>query len=66
MNGLNQKQLDALRAALEQRRHVLLDQVALATAGPAVEEVETSPADSASNRTMNQLRQATSSRNCVQ
>ncbi|MRV72218.1 TraR/DksA family transcriptional regulator [Duganella sp. FT92W] len=59
MNGLTQTQLEALHAALEQRRHMLLDQVALATAGPAVEEVETSPADSASNRTMNQLQQET-------
>lgn len=66
MNGLNQKQLDALHAALEERRQVLLDQVALATAGPAVDEVETSPADSASNRTMNQLQQETAGHQLTQ
>jgi DnaK suppressor protein len=66
MEGLTHKQLDMLHAALEQRRHMLLDQVALATAGPAVEEVETSPADSASNRTMNQLQQETVSHQLTQ
>lgn len=66
MDGLTHKQLGLLHAALEQRRHLLLDQVTLATAGPAVEDVETSPADSASNRTMNQLQQETASHQLTQ
>lgn len=66
MNGLTQDQLNALRAALERRQQMLLDQVALASAGPAVEEVETSPADSASNRTMNQLQQETAGHQLTQ
>ncbi len=66
MNGLTKEQLNALRTALEERQHMLLDQVALATAGPAVEEVETSPADSASNRTMNQLQQETAGHQLTQ
>jgi DnaK suppressor protein len=58
--GLSREQLASLQAALEQRKLALLQQLAgrmdgeLARA-PAVEEIETSPADSASNRTLNQL-----------
>ncbi|MYN02063.1 TraR/DksA family transcriptional regulator [Pseudoduganella sp. DS3] len=49
-----------MQAALEQRKLTLLQQLAGRMDGelarvPAVEEIETSPADSASNRTLNQL-----------
>ena len=66
MNGLHHEQLESLRAALERRQQALLDQLALAGVGPAVEEVETSPADSASNRTMNQLHQETAGHQMTQ
>lgn len=66
MNGLNTSELAALRAALEQRVHELQEQLAAASVGPAVQEVETSPADSASNRTMNQLQQETAGHKLVQ
>jgi len=60
MNGLAPEQLASLQAALEQRKVALLQQLAARADGelarvPAVEEVETSPADSATNRTLNQL-----------
>ncbi len=60
MNILTSDQLAALQASLEQRRLTLLRQAAgrpNSESGrtPAVEEIETSPADSASNRTLNQL-----------
>ncbi len=60
MNKLTPDQLAALRASLEERRLALLRQFAGRPNSefnrtPAVEEVETSPADSASNRTLNQL-----------
>ncbi|TWI70127.1 TraR/DksA family transcriptional regulator [Pseudoduganella lurida] len=60
MNSLTQDQLAALQAALQQREATLLRGLADRGNGesgrtPAVEEVETSPADSASNRTLNQL-----------
>jgi DnaK suppressor protein len=58
MNGLTPEQLAAQKAALERRLHALLEQMASRGAVarvPAVEEIETSPADSASNRTLNQL-----------
>jgi DnaK suppressor protein len=60
MNPLSSNQLAALQASLEARKHALLRQVAGQPSselhrGPAVDEVETSPADSASNRTLNQL-----------
>ncbi|WP_374580944.1 TraR/DksA family transcriptional regulator [Pseudoduganella sp.] len=58
--GLSREQLASLQAALEQRKLTLLQQLAGRMDGelarvPAVEEIETSPADSASNRTLNQL-----------
>ena len=60
MNGLTPDQLAALRASLEQRKLALLRQLAGRPNSefnrtPAVEEIETSPADNASNRTLNQL-----------
>ncbi|MBB3224040.1 TraR/DksA family transcriptional regulator [Pseudoduganella umbonata] len=60
MNTLTPDQRDALHASLEQRMLALLRQLAGRPNSefnrtPAVEEVETSPADSASNRTLNQL-----------
>lgn len=60
MNALTPVQRAALHASLEQRKLALLRQLAARPAGEsnraqAVEEVETSPADSASNRTLNQL-----------
>jgi len=60
MNVLTPDQLAALQASLEQRKIALLRQFAGRPNSefnrtPAVEEVETSPADSASNRTLNQL-----------
>jgi DnaK suppressor protein len=60
MNKLTPDQLATLRASLEQRELALLRQLAgrpnsESNRTPAVEEVETSPADSASNRTLNQL-----------
>ena len=58
--GLSPDQLAILQAALEQRKLALQQQLAGRMDGelarlPAVEEIETSPADSASNRTLNQL-----------
>lgn len=60
MNLLTSDQRAALRASLEQRKLALLRQLAGRpnsefSRAPAVEEIETSPADSASNRTLNQL-----------
>jgi DnaK suppressor protein len=60
MNGLTPDQLASLQAALQQRKVALLNQLGdrvegIVTRAPAVEEIETSPADSASNRTLNQL-----------
>jgi len=60
MNPLTSSQLAALQASLEQRKLALLRQLAGRPHGesghvPAVEEIETSPADGASNRTLNQL-----------
>lgn len=60
MNDLTPDRLAALKALLEVRKSTLLSQFPDGTASefnrtPAVEEIETSPADSASNRTLNQL-----------
>lgn len=61
MNGLESDQLALLHSALEQRKNALLSQLAAQPVGtiqnrmPAVEEIEASPADNASNRTLNQL-----------
>jgi len=61
MNGLDQEQYAQLRAALERAEGTLLGQLtgggqelALATRAPP-HEAEASPADNASNRTLNQL-----------
>ena len=60
MKALTPDQRAALHASLEQRKMALLRQLAgrpnsESNRTPAVEEVETSPADSATNRTLNQL-----------
>ncbi len=57
MNGLQQNQLALLRAMLEQRRDALAATVEQAGAGHdlAVDEVETSPADKATVRLLNDL-----------
>lgn len=61
MNGLEQEQWEALQARLEQARLDLLSQLAddlnpgADVLAPAVMEVEASPADNASNRTLNEL-----------
>ena len=61
MNGLNQQQYAALRARLEQARLALLSQLAddldrdTDLRAPAPHEVEASPADNASQRTLNEL-----------
>ena len=60
MNDLEPDQLAALKTALETRRDALVRGLSARphsefSRTPAVEEVETSPADSASNRTLNQL-----------
>lgn len=60
MNTLTPDQLAAMRALLEQRHAALLQVVAGRPNSefgrtPAVDEIETSPADSATNRTLNQL-----------
>ncbi|MBA5636022.1 TraR/DksA C4-type zinc finger protein [Duganella sp. LX20W] len=61
MNGLEQEQCKALQARLEQARLDLLSQLAddldpgTDVLAPAVLEVEASPADNASNRTLNEL-----------
>lgn len=66
MNGLTHEQLATLHSALQQRKQLLDEQLALVGVGPAVEEVETSPADSASNRTLNQLYQGTAGHQSAQ
>jgi DnaK suppressor protein len=61
MNGLEQEQCEALHARLEQARLGLLSQLAndldpsADVLAPPVLEVEASPADNASNRTLNAL-----------
>ncbi|WP_256077607.1 TraR/DksA family transcriptional regulator [Massilia sp. YIM B04103] len=59
MNGLQPDQLATLQATLEQRKTALLGQLAgsdnVLTRPQAVEEIEASPADNASNHTLNQL-----------
>lgn len=60
MNGLDQEQYAHLQAALERARNRLLGQLAgeqdlALTARAPPHEVEASPADNASNRTLNQL-----------
>ena len=60
MNELNQAQLERLQATLEQRKGALLSQLAsdaeaAATLASSVPEIEASPADNASARTLNDL-----------
>lgn len=61
MNGLEQEQLLALRARLEGARSALLSQLAddldrdADVRQPATHEAEASPADNASQRTLNEL-----------
>lgn len=61
MNGLDQQQYAALQARLEQARLALLSQLAddldrdTDLRAPAPHEVEASPADNASQRTLNEL-----------
>ncbi|HEV7816020.1 MAG TPA: TraR/DksA C4-type zinc finger protein [Janthinobacterium sp.] len=60
MNGPEQAQMMRLKALLEQRRASLLRQLAddmeaAAVRGAAIKEIEASPADNASARTLNEL-----------
>ena len=60
MDGLDQTQLELLQATLEQRNAALLSQLAsdaeaAATLASSVTEIEASPADNASARTLNEL-----------
>ena len=58
MNELDQVQKDSLQATLEQRKAALLSQLAseaAATLASSAPEIETSPADNASVRTLNEL-----------
>lgn len=58
MNGLNQAQLERLHSALEQRKSALLKQLmndAESASSLTAPEMESSPADSASARTLNEL-----------
>jgi DnaK suppressor protein len=68
MNGLQQDQLAQLRAMLEQRLATLAPQASLAGAGYAlaVDEVETSPADKATVRLLNDLALEAAGHNAAQ
>lgn len=60
MNGLPQDQLQRLQGVLEQRKHALLEQIEGETAevgarASLLNEIEASPADNASVRTLNAL-----------
>ncbi len=70
MNGLDQRQLALLQALLEQRRAALElhdDVAALAgTRDLAVQEVETSPADKATVRLLNDLALEAAGHNAIQ
>ena len=58
MNELNKAQLDRLHSALEQRKSVLLKQLlddAESASSLSAPEMESSPSDSASARTLNEL-----------
>jgi DnaK suppressor protein len=69
MNGLQPEQLTLLKSILEQRRDALAGQGDLDHAGAhdlAVEEVETSPADKATVRLLNDLAQEAAGHNATQ
>ncbi len=69
MNGLEQEQLALLKTMLEQRRLALATQGDPAHAGAhdlAVEEVETSPADKATVRLLNDLALEAAGHNAAQ
>ncbi|MDL2357392.1 MAG: TraR/DksA family transcriptional regulator [Pseudomonadota bacterium] len=69
MNGLDQEQLALLKSMLERRRDALARQADAARAGAgelAVEEVETSPADKATVRLLNDLAQEAAGHNAAQ
>lgn len=55
MNDLNQEQLFTLQAKLARARAELLSQLSSERARAPPHEVEASPADNASNRTLNEL-----------
>lgn len=69
MNGLHQDQLALLRAMLEQRRAALAQHAQSVGDGAyelAVDEVETSPADKATVRLLNDLAQEAAGHNAAQ
>ncbi len=69
MNGLDQEQLALLKSMLEQRRAALAAQGDAGQAGArdlAVEEVETSPADKATVRLLNDLALEAAGHNAAQ
>lgn len=70
MNGLDDKQLEALRAMLAQRRAALTDSEHLdmmaATHEKPVQEIETSPADKATVQLLNDLAVGAAGHNVAQ
>ena len=70
MNGLDQGQVALLKSLLEQRRAALASQagadVAAGARELAVEEIETSPADKATVRLLNDLAQEAAGHNAAQ
>lgn len=71
MNRLEQEQVSRLQAMLEQRKAVLLDQIAddaeaANLRAAAVNEIEASPADNASARTLNELINEAAEHNAAQ
>jgi DnaK suppressor protein len=69
MNGLDQGQLALLKSMLEQRLYALAAQADAGRAGPrdlAVQEVETSPADKATVRLLNDLAHEAAGHNAAQ
>lgn len=71
MNRLEQEQVSRLQAMLEQRKAVLLDQIAddaeaANLRAAAVKEIEASPADNASARTLNELVNEAAEHNAAQ
>jgi DnaK suppressor protein len=69
MNGLDQEQLALLKSMLEQRRDALAGQSVAEHAGArdlAVDEVETSPADKATVRLLNDLALEAAGHNAAQ
>jgi DnaK suppressor protein len=69
MNGLREDQLASLRTMLEQRRDAIAhhgNQVSAGSYDRAVDEVETSPADKATVRLLNDLAQEAAGHNAAQ